>query len=209
MKTLFAALLMASTGLIGSFSEPVPLRMDVNHSNIGFAVPIMGGLSEVHGKFSEFEMDLRYDPDEVSASSVKVTIKAESIDTGIEQRDEHLRTADFFDVAKHPDITFQSKRIENRNGSLYLHGDLTMHGVTKTITFPFRITGKSVDEVKGRFVMGFAASLKLNRRDFGINYSHQSVPGFIGDEVTINLNLITRSNPLPGLEKQAAKMEKK
>jgi polyisoprenoid-binding protein YceI len=178
--------------------EPVPIKIDKNHSNIGFAVPIMGGLSEVHGKFADFETDFRYDLDDISKSSITVSIKAGSIDTGIDQRDAHLRTADFFDSEKYPDIVFKSSKVQKTGPTNLLVGDLTMHGVTKTVAIPFKITGLVEDKEKGTFVTGFRGELTLNRRDFGINYSHQSVAGFIGDDVNITLALLTRSNKLPG-----------
>ncbi len=177
-------------------NDSKPFRIDINHSNIGFAVPIMNGLSKVHGKFSEFTMDLNFDEKDITKSSVNVVIKAKSVDTGINQRDEHLRTADFFEVEKFPDITFKSKQIIKKGKKLTLVGDFTMHGVTKEISFPFEIVGKSVDSKEQTVVYGFYAKTVINRRDFGVNYQHETVPNFIGDNVEIELNLITRANKL-------------
>lgn len=176
-------------------NEPKPFRIDINHSNIGFAIPIAGGLSKVRGKFSEFKMNLNYDDKDVTRSSVEVTIPARSVDTGINQRDEHLRTADFFDVEKYPEITFKSKRIIKKGKNLILIGDFTMHGVTKEISFPFTITGKQFEAREKLLTLGFLANLKINRRDFGVNYSHD-VPNFIGDMVDIELSIITRANKI-------------
>ncbi|MEW6127964.1 MAG: YceI family protein [Acidobacteriota bacterium] len=177
-------------------SEPKPIRIDVNHSNIGFAVPIAGGLSKVRGKFSEFKMELNYDDKDITKSTVDVKITVKSIDTGINQRDEHLRTADFFDVEKYPEITFKSKRVIKNGKKLTLVGDFTMHGVTKEISFPFTITGRQFEEKEKLLTLGFLADLTINRRDFGINYQHQSVPNFIGDLVEIELSIITRANKI-------------
>lgn len=197
MKTFFASLILLALSIQGTSSiDRVAVRMDVNHSNVGFAVPILGGLSEVHGKFSKFDMDLNFDPDDITRSEVKVTIDASSIDTGIDQRDEHLRTTDFFDVEKHPTLTFASDRVEKRGKQLFLHGILTMRGVAKDVVIPFEVTGRKVDEEKGTFVVGFKANLTLNRRDFGVNYTHQTVPGFIGDDVRVELDLISRSTKI-------------
>lgn len=173
-----------------------PFKIDVNHSNIGFAVPIMNGLSKVHGKFSEFTMELNFDEKDITKSSVNVVIKAKSIDTGINARDEHLRNPDFFEVEKFPDITFKSKKIIKKGKKMTMIGDFTMHGVTKEISFPFEIVGKSIDEKEQTVVYGFYAQTSVNRRDFGINYQHQTVPNFIGDVVEVELNLITRANKL-------------
>lgn len=176
-------------------SETKPIRIDINHSNIGFAVPIAGGLSNVRGKFSEFTMDLNYDDKDITRSSVVVKIVAKSVDTGINQRDEHLRTADFFGIEEYPEIAFRSKRIIKKGKHLSLIGDLTMHGVTKEISFPFTITGRQFEEKEKLVTLGFLAKLKVNRRDFGMNYSHD-VPNFIGDIVEIELSIITRANKI-------------
>ena len=177
-------------------NEPKPFRIDINHSNIGFAVPIMNGLSKVHGKFSEFTMDLNFDEKDITKSSVNVVIKAKSIDTGITARDEHLRNPDFFEVEKFPDITFKSKQIIKKGKKLTLVGDFTMHGITKEISFPFEIVGKNIDSKEQTVVYGFYAKTVVSRRDFGINYQHQSVPNFIGDNIEVELNLITRASKI-------------
>ncbi|MEZ5425985.1 MAG: YceI family protein [Pyrinomonadaceae bacterium] len=170
-----------------------PYKIDKNHSNIGFAVPILGGLSKVRGKFSDFEIELLADEKDITKSTVKARIKAASIDTGIDARDEHLRTADFFDVEKFPEITFESRRIIKKgNRNFIARGDLTMHGVTREIDLPFFITGVHKDTKEKSMNIGYAARLTLNRRDFGINWTHSVSPDFVGDEIEIEINLITR-----------------
>ena len=88
--------------------------IDTNHSTVGFSVSIMDGLSRVSGKFTDFTVTLTNDEKDITKSSVNVVIKAASINTGIPARDTHLRSADFFEVEKYPEITFQSKRIEKK-----------------------------------------------------------------------------------------------
>ena len=196
IKAIFAILvctgLMFGTPLL---SEALKFRIDTNHSNIGFSVPIAGGLSKVRGKFSKFEMDFFYDPEEISNSKIDVKIDVSSVDTGINGRDRHLRTADFFDVEKHPHILFKSTKVHNKDGRLMVTGDLTMRGVTKEIRFPFEITGKNVVKREGERLMtaGFKANLVLGRREYGVNYQHRSVPGFIGNNIEIDLSIITSS----------------
>src|SRR6476620_7656634 len=90
-------------------------KIDNNHSTVGFSVPILGGLSKVTGKFSDFDIDLKVDEKDITRSSVRAVLKTASISTGITARDEHLRTADFFDAAKFPEITFESTKIR-KNG---------------------------------------------------------------------------------------------
>lgn len=167
--------------------------IDSAHSNIGFSMPILGGLSQVRGKFTDFTVKVVYDDADVTKSSVNATIKATSIDTGIERRDAHLRTTDFFDVEKYPEITFVSSRVERKGKQLIAHGTFTMHGVSKEITLPFTINGVQKDPKTGKTVLGVTARTVLNRRDYGINFSRPDNPNFLGDNVEIELNLVTRA----------------
>lgn len=194
--------IVASLLLVASAAGQLPatgvdFRIDRNHSTIDFSAPIMG-LAKVTGKFTDFAVTIQFDEQDVSKSSVSAVIKTASIDTGIEDRDKHLRSADFFDAAKYPEITFQSTRIEKRGDAHVAHGAFSMHGVTKQIELPFRITGRSVSDSekeprKKLLVMGFAAATRLNRQDYGINWKHSSVPGFVADEIQIEINLLTRA----------------
>ena len=166
-------------------------KIDVNHSTVGFSVPILGGLSQVKGKFADFDIAVQNEEQDITKSSVKVAIKATSIDTGIAARDNHLRTADFFDVEKFPDITFQSAQIKKARKGFVAVGDLTMRGITKRIELPFTITGTfKKDNLTN---IGYRAEIVLNRRDYGINWEHNTEPTFVGDNVMVEINLITRA----------------
>jgi len=169
-----------------------PFDTDANHSTVGFNVPMLGGLSKVSGKFTSFTVKIEYDEADIAKSSVTAVIKAESIDTGIENRDKHLRNPDFFEVEKYPEITFTSKSVKKKGKGFVAVGDFTMHGVTKEIELPFTIAGKSVDPKTNKTTYGFASTLKLDRRDYGINYQHKTVPNWIGYDVEINLFVLTR-----------------
>src|SRR6185503_11344429 len=149
---------------------PVPTKYsaDANHSNVGFSVPILDGVSHVKGKFTGFTIDLDYDADNISKSTVNAVIKTASIDTGIDARDKHLRSPDFFDAEKFPEITFQSKRVEKKGKNFLAIGDFSMHGVTKEIAIPFTVTGKFVNPDNQQMSTGFSANLTINRRDYGI-----------------------------------------
>jgi polyisoprenoid-binding protein YceI len=169
-----------------------PFSVDSAHSNIGFSVPIAGGLASVSGKFGQFTVNLQFDETDITKSTVEATIKADSINTGIAGRDNHLKTADFFDVAKYPDITFKSKKVEKKGKVNILIGDFSMHGVTKEISFPFEMLGNCYDK-KAKTVTppcGFMANFKINRTDFGINYGRKDDPNFIGNMIDINLHLL-------------------
>lgn len=195
----FCLAIIAGVGLLISVgdSKAVTYNIDANHSTVGFATPILGGLSKVRGKFTDFAVTINHDESDISKSSVTAKIKATSIDTGIEKRDEHLRTSDFFDVAKFPEINFQSKRVEKRGKTFVAIGDFTLHGVTKEIALPFIITGKHVskDDKTGEKLVnaGYSILWKLNRQDYGISWRHSVDPNFIGDEIEIEINLITKA----------------
>jgi len=167
--------------------------IDANHSTIGFEVSIMDGLSRVNGKFTDFTITLTTDEQDITKSSVNVVIKASSINTGIAARDTHLKSADFFDSEKYPDITFQSKRVEKKGKQFFATGIFTMHGVSKEITLPFQITGVSKDPVSKKMNLGYSAQIVLNRRDYGINWSHPKVPDFVNDNVEVQINLLTKA----------------
>lgn len=183
----FAVTVMAQNGT----TRPYPI--DNNHSTIGFSVPILGGLSQVKGKFTDFAITLNNDDKDITKSSVSVVIKATSVDTGIDGRDRHLRNPDFFDVEKFPEITFQSERIEKKGKQFIAHGPLTMHGVTKQIALPFTITGTFKSPDTNKMAVGYSAQMVLNRRDYGINYSRKDLPTFVGDNITVEIELVTRA----------------
>lgn len=184
------ALLVASTSF---FAATTKYETDAAHSNIGFSIPIAGGLSSVRGKFTDFKVDIVYDDKDISKSSVEAVIKATSIDTGIERRDAHLRTADFFDVEKNPEITFKSSRIEKKGKGFIAHGKFTMRGVSKEIALPFTINGVTRDEKTGKTTLGVTARTAVNRKDYGVSFSRPDNPNFLGDMVEIELNIITRA----------------
>ena len=190
---LRTAVLLVSLSIAAQVSTARQYPIDMNHSTVGFSVPIMGGLSKVKGKFTDFNISLTNDEQDITKSSVNVVIKVGSVDTGIEGRDKHLRTADFFDVEKFPEITFQSSRIDKRGKQLIAHGTLTMHGVSKEIALPFTITGVNENADKTKKNIGYSATMVLNRRDYGINYTHKTVPNFIGDNITVEIDLITKA----------------
>lgn len=192
IRNTLAALLALALVALPALAAVTKYEADVAHSNVGFSIPILGGLSHVRGKFTDFNVTIIYDDADVTRSSVSAVIKTASIDTGIERRDAHLRNPDFFEAEKYPEITFQSKRIEKKGDQLIAHGPFTMHGATKEIALPFKINGvrKAAD---GKTVLGVTARAVINRRDFGINFSRPDNPDFLGDEVEVELNIVTRA----------------
>ncbi|MBX3281945.1 MAG: YceI family protein [Acidobacteria bacterium] len=175
----------------------VPMTTDSAHSNVSFSLPILGGLSKVTGKFGQFSADINFDEKDITKSSVVAKIKTDSISTGIGARDNHLKTADFFNAEKYPEITFTSKKVEKKGGKLILTGDFSMHGVTKEISFPFTVHGNCADKKAAAAAppCGFKASLQLNRKDYGIAYERKDNPDFMGDVVNVELDILTRTPP--------------
>jgi polyisoprenoid-binding protein YceI len=165
-------------------------NFDKNHSFISFRVKHMG-LSEVPGFFRDFKGSVDYNAEDVTKSSVEFTAQAKSIDTGVTGRDNHLRTPDFFDVEKYPEITFKSTRVERKGKSLIVTGDFTMKGVTKSLTFPFQIAGWLPADERSGGKMGIAAETTVNRRDYGVNWGTNLPSGIavVSDEVKIVLQI--------------------
>ena len=193
LKKNLMALLVFSTITAAQVNTARQYPIDTNHSTVGFSVSIMDGLSRVNGKFTDFTVTLTNDERDITKSSVNVVIKAASINTGIPARDNDLRSAQFFEVEKYPEITFQSKRIEKKGKQLFALGTFTMHGVSKEINLPFQITGVNKDPVSKKMNLGYSAQIVINRREFGINWTHPKVPNFVGDNVEIEINLITKA----------------
>jgi polyisoprenoid-binding protein YceI len=132
-----------------------------------------------------------YDEHDLTQSSMHGTIDVASIDTENEKRDSDLRGEQFLDAERFPEITFASKRVEARDGSHVLVGDLTLHGVTKEIAIPFTITGPLVH--RGTTLLGFEASIQINRHDFGITYNKLTDNGGLIVGNTVDIELIGRA----------------
>ncbi|MGH9967045.1 MAG: YceI family protein [Pyrinomonadaceae bacterium] len=188
------AVLLCMLSLLTAAPAPIKYSADANHSTVGFSIPILNGVSKVRGKFTNFTVSLEYDEANIANSSVNVIIKTASIDTGIEARDKHLRTEDFFDVEKYPEITFKSKRVEKKGKHFLVTGDLSMHGVTKELAIPFMVSGRYVNAANQQAMVGFLANLSLNRRDYGMIWKHSAIPNFVGDIVHIDLAVLVRAD---------------
>jgi polyisoprenoid-binding protein YceI len=165
-------------------------EIDGGHSHVGFSVRHMM-VSNVRGAFKKVEGTVVVDDKAPAKSSVQAVIDAASVDTGDAKRDEHLRAADFFDVAKHPTLTFKSKRIIKAGKSWKVTGDLTMHGVTKEVTLDATAPSAEVKDPWGGLRSGLTATTTLDRKDFGITYNRALDNGglAVGDEVKVQLEL--------------------
>jgi polyisoprenoid-binding protein YceI len=184
LAVLAAAVLAASPVLAAD-----TYTFDNAHTTVGFQVRHI--FTMLGGSFDAFEGTIQVDQANPVASAVSFTIQATSINTREPKRDAHLRSADFFDVAKFPTITFKSTAVRPAAGGLYqVTGDLTMHGVTRTVTLPVQFLGAGKDPW-GNEKMGFELSTTLDRKDYGIVWNHTLDQGnvLVGDEVKVQISI--------------------
>ncbi len=177
---VLAVLLLTGTGFAETYS------IDAVHSSVGFTVRHI--FSRVSGEFTDFSGAIMYNPDHPEKSSVEATIKVASINTNDGRRDNHLRSPDFFDAEKYPEIMFKSTGAKKQGDNLMVTGDLTMHGVTKTVVMPVEILGVGTHPMSKAPVAGFAAELTLKRSDFGVN-NWTDTAKIVGDEVKVSINV--------------------
>ena len=173
------------------FNQTRHLTIEGNHSSLGFSVDIAGGITKVTGNFREHDLKLTYVDEDWTKSHIDFTINASSVDTGIKDRDDHLRTADFFDVENYPTIEFRSKSIKPNGENAYKAiGDFTMHGVTKEIEIPFEVTS-----AKGNTI-GIKIEHQINRIDYGVakDFKHTSIENFISEIIDVNFYFWTKKD---------------
>jgi polyisoprenoid-binding protein YceI len=185
-KTRFAAL-AAALALASPALAADTYQFDKPHTNVGFQVRHI--FTMVSGKFTDFSGTIQIDRANPETSSVAFTIQATSIDTSEPRRDQHLRSADFFDVANHPTITFKSTVVKpNGKHSFLVTGDLTMRGVTKQVSLPVTLLGAGKDPM-GTEKIGFETGVTLSRKEFGLNWNRALETGgvLVGDEVKVQI----------------------
>lgn len=195
MKKLF--LLLAAFGFLAATSvNAAEYGFDKAHSHVGFKIKHILGM--VPGEFKDYDGTFTFDPDKPEASKVKVTIQAASINTDNDFRDKDLRSEKYFNVEKYPTLTFVSKKVSKGevDNKYSVVGDLTIHGVTKPVTLdvdylgadtmPMDKEGKNTAKI-----VGFSASTKIDRRDFGLDMSMQLPSGnlMVGNDVNITLDI--------------------
>ncbi len=184
-KTLLTA------GLTLALAAPVladTYAIDKNHSEATFQVRHI--LTKVRGTFRDFGGTINFDKAKPENSSVEFRIKTGSIDTGVQKRDDHLRSPDFFDAATHPEIVFKSTKVVSKgNNKFDVTGDFTMHGVTKQITLPVTFLGEQ-KFMKGAKA-GFETAITINRKDYGLTWNRALESGgvMVGEEVEIAINI--------------------
>ncbi|MBF0458449.1 MAG: YceI family protein [Nitrospirae bacterium] len=183
--------IMAVVFLIPSIVSAANWEIDPEHTNIGFSVRHMM-VSNVKGLFDHFKGTAVIDGADMSKSTFSATIETSSIDTRITKRDTHLKSADFFDVTKYPNMTFVSKKvIPEGKDHMKVIGDLTIKGITKEVTLKVDGPSAPVKDPSGNIRRGASATAKVNRKDFGLTWNKALETGgvLVGDEVTINLEV--------------------
>ncbi|WP_439675963.1 YceI family protein [Embleya sp. MST-111070] len=164
--------------------------LDPAHTRIGF-VARHAMVTKVRGSFSAFEGTAHLDGSDPTKSSAQLVIKTESIHTGVEQRDQHLRTNDFLDVPNFPDITFRTTSVEAKSDSEYrVTGDLTVKDVTRPVTIDFEYTGNAVDPY-GNLRVGLEGSVTISRKEFGVTWNAALEGGgvLVGDKVVLEFDI--------------------
>jgi polyisoprenoid-binding protein YceI len=174
-------------------AAPVRWQIDATHSELTFRIRHL--VSRVRGQFNTWGGTITADPASLAGGSVSVDIQTASIDTNNERRDTHLRSADFFDAANHPTITFRSTRVEANGRALRVHGDLTIRGVTKPVVLEGEML--EVGGTAGRRRIGFEAETEINRMDYGVAWNRAAEGGgvVLGDEVTISIAIEAVEQP--------------
>lgn len=194
LKTSVVVMLLAFTMMFSanfsSQAEVAEYAIDTAHSQVIFKVKHLA-ISTVTGRFDTFEGSYAFDSEDISKSSVETSIVASSINTNEKDRDDHLRSDDFLDVEKYPNITFKSKSINKGKGNDFqIVGDLTIHGVTKEVTLDAEYEGSAKDP-RGNERSAFTANGEISRKDYGMTWNKVLEAGgfVVGDEVKITLEI--------------------
>ena len=182
LLTLGVTLALSAPALADTYT------VDRAHSEAAFQVRHI--LTKVRGTFRDFAGTINFDKAKPENSTVEFRIKATSVDTGVQKRDDHLRSPDFFDVANHPEIAFTSTKVVAKGGNKFdVVGDFTLHGVTKQITLPVTFLGEQKFGKGSK--AGFETALTINRKDYGLVWNRAVESGgvLVGEEVEISINI--------------------
>lgn len=176
-------------------AAPTTYQIDPAHTTIVFSIRHF--VSQVEGRFTKFDGAIVYDPEHPETSHAEFTVDAASINTTVQRRDDHLRSPDFFDVAKFPTLTFKSaKVVPTGKDSADITGELTIHGVTKTVTVPAKLTGVMESKQFGKQA-GFRTTFTIDRKEYGIIWNKVVDVGgmMLGDDVAITLDVAAVARP--------------
>ena len=184
LPVCLAALALAALTAVPAQAEKATYEIDAGHSAVVFSVNHLG-FGTAWGRFNEMSGNFTHDSANPAASTVNFTINAESVDTAHAKRDQHLRSPDFFDVKQYPEITFKSTSVKPiAAGDLEITGDITFHGVKKSITARADLVGAGKDPW-GNYRMGYDITFTLQRSDFGVTY----MEGGLGEDVKVHVSV--------------------
>jgi polyisoprenoid-binding protein YceI len=188
-RSLKSLLLVAALGAAPAYAQSSEWAVDNAHSHFGFSVPHMV-VSEVEGQFKTFQGKVTLDEKDPSKSQVEFSIDAASISTDNDDRDKHLKSADFFDVQKFPKLNFKATKISKAGKGYKLTGDLTIHGVTKQVTLDATLS-EPIQNPWGKLVRAVKVSGKIKREDFGLTWNKTLDKGglLVGNDVTLDIKL--------------------
>jgi polyisoprenoid-binding protein YceI len=199
-RFVVAALLALALPALAS-AAPVVYKVDPDHSSVGFSIRHF--VSNVQGRFKDFDGTVKYDKQNPAASTVEFTAKVDSIDTDNKDRDNHLKSPDFFDAAKFPTMTFTSTAVKPKDANtLDVTGNLTIHGVTKAVTIPVSVLGTVA--TKGGEKAGFESNFTIDRKDYGVQWNRVLDTGgtMLGNDVKIGIS-VEANTPKPAEPKKS------
>lgn len=187
-KTIVVTVAMFAFMFNANAEESGVYKIDPAHSKVGFEIAHLV-ISTVEGKFTDFSGSIDLNDKDFKKSKVSAVVNVKSIDTGVEKRDNHLRSKDFFLVSKYPEMKFSSSKIIGKKSNFIMIGDLTIKGVTKSVRFKGKYLG-TVKDGYGNLKAAFSAETKIKRKEFGLNWNDLVEAGpVVGDEVTISLKI--------------------
>ena len=189
LMVLSGAILSGLISFLPQISAADAYKIDPAHSSFGFSVSHLM-VSKITGVFNDYEGVINFDPKDLSTASADVAIQTASIDTRAAKRDDHLRSADFFDAKTFPLIKFQGKKFVSSGDQYLITGDLTIKGVTKEITIPVKITGPVASPMGGT-VLGLSGQITINRQDYGVSWNKNLDNGgvVVGNDVDVQINI--------------------
>lgn len=192
MRSTSGSLVLAVAFLAGTAAAAAAKTFDIDphHTSVTFRVRHL--FTKVNGRFDKFDGKIEFDPAKPERVKVQGSIDVASINTNVDKRDEHLRSKDFFNAEKFPKITFVSTKtsdVDPKSKTGKLHGDLTIHGVTKPVVLDVAFLGEGTDPYGNRKA-GFSATTTINRKDFGLNWNETLETGgvLVGEEVEIEVS---------------------
>ncbi|MBI3924516.1 MAG: YceI family protein [Armatimonadetes bacterium] len=170
-----------------------PYTVDATHSAVSFRIRHLVG--EVEGRFNDFEGTVQFNPKDPARTRVDFAVDVNSIDTANEKRDNHLRTADFFDATKYPSMTFKSTKVTRKDDkTMNVTGDLTIHGVTRTVTVPVQIFGPTPPDKDNSRTVGFQTEFVVSRDDYKMN-NWKADSGILGEDVKVRIAVEAHNQP--------------